>query len=87
MSSTTISAPQQGDKQTRTAAPKPSNRGMWLPYLGIALIIIYCLAPFYWMITSALRRPNDTFSTRIFPAPASKLVIWPKAWSKTHEMT
>jgi multiple sugar transport system permease protein len=69
---TTISAPQQDGARAKAPKPvKPSNRGMWLPYLGITLIIIYCLAPFYWMIASALRRPNDTFSTSVIPAPAS----------------
>ena len=29
-----------------------------------ALIIIYCLAPFYWMIVSSLRRTADIFETR-----------------------
>ncbi|MBV9922714.1 MAG: carbohydrate ABC transporter permease [Pseudonocardia sp.] len=40
-------------------------------YVGIAFIIIYCLAPFYWMLVSALRRPTDQFSIAPFPAPIS----------------
>jgi len=44
---------------------------MWLAYLGIALIIIYCLAPFYWMLVSSLRRPQDTFETDLVPTPLS----------------
>ncbi len=40
-------------------------------YLGIAAIVVYCLAPFYWMIVSALRRPSDQFSNSPFPAPIS----------------
>jgi multiple sugar transport system permease protein len=47
------------------------NYGMYGAYLGIALIIIYCLLPFYWMIVTALRRPTDTFSIAPFPAPPS----------------
>jgi multiple sugar transport system permease protein len=68
---TTVGAPQQGAAQTRPKSPKASKRGMWLPYLGIGLIIIYCLAPFYWMIVSALRRPSDTFDTSLIPTPVS----------------
>lgn len=73
---TGISAPQQGatkerPDRVRGNLGKPSSRGMWLPYLGIALILIYCLAPFYWMIVSALRRPTDTFDSKVVPAPLS----------------
>ncbi len=45
--------------------------GMYAAYLGIALIIIYCLAPFYWMLVTSLRQPTDTFSIAPIPAPAS----------------
>jgi len=40
-------------------------------YLGIAIIVIYCLAPFYWMVVSALRRPSDQFSNTPIPLPLS----------------
>jgi len=40
-------------------------------YIGIAAIVVYCLAPFYWMIVSSLRRTNDLFSSNILPAPLS----------------
>jgi multiple sugar transport system permease protein len=78
MSSTTVGAPQQGAAQAR--APRPAGRQrkgatggrhMWLAYLGIALIIVYCLAPFYWMLVSSLRRPDDTFETDVIPTPFS----------------
>lgn len=76
--STGISAPQQGEVQARAARSpggtvpvRRSSRGMWLPYLGIALIIVYCLAPFYWMVVSSLRRPNDTFASSVIPSPIS----------------
>lgn len=45
--------------------------GMWAAYVGIALIIIYCLAPFYWMLVTSLRQPSDTFSIAPIPAPVS----------------
>jgi len=44
---------------------------MWLAYIGIALILIYCLAPFYWMVVSSLRRPSDAFQTTLLPRPPS----------------
>ncbi|GAA4209016.1 carbohydrate ABC transporter permease [Actinocatenispora rupis] len=40
-------------------------------YVGIALIVVYCLAPFYWMVVSALRRPADQFSNKLIPWPMS----------------
>lgn len=39
--------------------------------LGIALILIYCLAPFYWMIVSSLRLPTQGRSTELIPNPIS----------------
>jgi multiple sugar transport system permease protein len=47
------------------------NYGMWGAYVGIAAIIVYCLAPFYWMLVTSLRQPSDTFSIAPIPAPAS----------------
>ncbi|MDN0193490.1 carbohydrate ABC transporter permease [Streptomyces sp. S.PNR 29] len=43
----------------------------WLPYTGVALVVAYCLAPFYWMLVSSLRRSTDIFSTSLLPAPLS----------------
>jgi len=43
----------------------------YLYYLGIAVIVVYCLAPFYWMVLSALRRPSDQFSNSFIPDPMS----------------
>jgi multiple sugar transport system permease protein len=40
-------------------------------YAGIAGIVVYCLAPFYWMLVSSLRRPSDQFSNDPLPAPPS----------------
>ena len=40
-------------------------------YVGIGVIIIYCLAPFYWMIVSSLRRPADIFERSPLPRPPS----------------
>jgi multiple sugar transport system permease protein len=43
----------------------------WLLQLGIVVIVIYCLAPFYWMVVSAFRRPNDQGENSWFPSPVS----------------
>jgi multiple sugar transport system permease protein len=38
-----------------------------LPYVGIAAVVLYCLVPFYWMVVSAFRRPQDQFDNSIVP--------------------
>ncbi|MFF6801191.1 ABC transporter permease subunit [Streptomyces sp. NPDC012616] len=43
----------------------------WLLYLGVAAVVAYCLAPFYWMLVSSLRRTSDIFDTSLLPAPVS----------------
>lgn len=40
-------------------------------YLGVGAIVVYCLAPFVWMIISSLRRTSDIFSMDPLPQPAS----------------
>ncbi|MCT2587810.1 carbohydrate ABC transporter permease [Actinophytocola gossypii] len=41
---------------SRTGTPRGRR---WLLQLGIVIIVVYCLAPFYWMVVSAFRRPNE----------------------------
>jgi multiple sugar transport system permease protein len=36
-------------------------------YLGIAVIVIFCLAPFYWMVVTAFRDVGFTFDTTPWP--------------------
>jgi len=40
-------------------------------YSGIAFIVIYCLAPYYWMVVSSFRRTSDIFSLSPIPQPFS----------------
>ncbi|TDC98969.1 carbohydrate ABC transporter permease [Saccharopolyspora terrae] len=40
----------------------------WLPHVGVAVIVLYCLAPFYWMAATAFRRPSDQFDLSPLPA-------------------
>jgi multiple sugar transport system permease protein len=41
------------------------------PFLGIVVIVAYCLAPFYWMVVSSFRRSNDIFDSSALPSPWS----------------
>ncbi|MCI6575084.1 MAG: carbohydrate ABC transporter permease [Actinomycetaceae bacterium] len=38
---------------------------------GIVLIVIFCLAPFYWMIVSSLRPARDIFDVTLWPKTVS----------------
>ncbi|MFD8392477.1 carbohydrate ABC transporter permease [Streptomyces sp. NPDC059680] len=46
------------------------RRGRLL-YVGVAAVVAYCLAPFYWMLVSSLRRTSDIFDTSLVPSPVS----------------
>nr|WP_052462770.1 carbohydrate ABC transporter permease [Nigerium massiliense] len=39
--------------------------------VGMGFIILYCILPFYWMIVSSLRLPEDGRSTDLVPNPPS----------------
>jgi len=56
------------------AREKPSGKarvGMIASYVGMALIVLYCILPFYWMIVSSLRDPSQGRSTQFIPNPVS----------------
>lgn len=50
---------------------KGGTTGKILVGLGMAFILVYCLAPFYWMIVSSLRLPSEGRSTELIPNPIS----------------
>ena len=52
------------------AAEAPWYR-RWLPLIGVAVIVLYCLVPFFWMVVSSLRRPTDQFDNSVIPSPIS----------------
>jgi multiple sugar transport system permease protein len=69
---TTTGAPPAGGQTVPTRkVGSTSGWRSYLPYVGIAAIAIYCLAPFYWMLVSSLRRTADIFDNSPFPTPPS----------------
>ncbi|WP_079132302.1 carbohydrate ABC transporter permease [Streptomyces nanshensis] len=38
---------------------------------GVVAVAAWCLAPFYWMLVSSLRRPADIFDVSLWPSPVS----------------
>ena len=57
------SAPAAVARSTRKKTPWS---GVWAT-VGIGFIVIYCLAPFYWMIVSSLRPDQDIFENSWWP--------------------
>ncbi|MDO5645701.1 MAG: carbohydrate ABC transporter permease [Dermabacter sp.] len=73
-----MSAAPQSAPGTTEARPAPiaakakSNRGAKIIVgVGVAIILVYCLAPFYWMLVSSLRLPTEGRSTELIPNPIS----------------
>ena len=60
---TTSSPAAQGVAQNRK---KTSWAGIWST-VGIGFIVIYCLAPFYWMVVSSLRPDSEIFENSWWP--------------------
>jgi multiple sugar transport system permease protein len=78
VSTETPSAPQrsapaetEAPRKVKPTSARTTRYRAWAMYVGIGLIIIYCLAPFYWMIVSSLRRTADIFDPSFFPKPPS----------------
>nr|WP_300340607.1 carbohydrate ABC transporter permease [Actinomyces sp.] len=58
----------------RRLAERPSRRASWgqvASTFGVVLIVIYCLAPFYWMVVSSLRPDTEIFDNSWWPAHPS----------------
>ena len=58
------------------ALQKPSHDSRWwlgtiASFVGMALIVLYCLVPFYWMVISSLRLPTMGLSNDYWPNPIS----------------
>ncbi|WP_149202412.1 carbohydrate ABC transporter permease [Actinotalea subterranea] len=39
--------------------------------VGVALLVVFCLAPFYWMLVSGLKSPTAIFNNDLLPTTAS----------------
>ena len=76
---TTTTPPQTENRLTSEevallAREKPSGKarvGMIASYVGMILIVLYCILPFYWMIVSSLRDPSQGRSVQFIPDPIS----------------
>jgi len=69
-STTSVEAPSRSaaaGTRVRVRRPARLNGAVVRSYLGIAAIVIFCLAPFYWMIVTAFRDVGYTFDTTPWP--------------------
>lgn len=58
----------------RVAVERPRRKRSWsgiASTVGILFIVIYCLAPFYWMVVSSLRPDTEIFQNTWWPAHPS----------------
>jgi len=65
----TTTATTTGDSKAPAVNSGPRSRigrRVWL-YVGVAVIAIWCLAPFYWMVVTAFRDVGYTFDTTPWP--------------------
>ncbi len=66
-----MSTTTQLTKELRRPSARRERAGNVASTFGILLIVVYCLAPFYWMIVSALRQPKDVFQITWWPTTVS----------------
>jgi len=74
MATTTAESRLSQTEVEQLAHPKPSPKiliGMIASYIGMGLIVLYCIIPFYWMIVSSLRQPTEGRSVELLPNPVS----------------
>ena len=62
----TAKAPPKKRKQ-HSAAPKTP----WYMWIAVAAIVIFCLFPFYWLVSLSLKTGADLSSSSLIPPPSS----------------
>nr|WP_300142813.1 carbohydrate ABC transporter permease [Propionicimonas sp.] len=74
MSTATVSARLTAEELEALNKPQHDWK-YWLSkvgiFLGMTFIILYCIAPFYWMVVSSLRLPTMGRDTSFWPNPVS----------------
>jgi len=70
MASTTTVEPGRAAAATRARTrtrPRGATAAKVRSYIGIVLIVLFCLAPFYWMIVTSFREVDFTFDNTPWP--------------------
>ena len=68
MATTTVDEGTSGAR-TPVSGQKPKSRawGVFRTYFGVAIIVIWGLAPFYWMVVTSFRTVSDTYQLTLLP--------------------
>ena len=67
-STTTVEPGRAAAAEPRVQAKRKGiNWGTVRSYAGITLIVLFCLAPFYWMIVTSFRDVGYTFDNTPWP--------------------
>lgn len=63
----TQAGPSPALARTISRARRAPDWGTIGTYLALAAITIFCLAPFYWMVVTSLKGPDDIFDNSLVP--------------------
>src|SRR3954447_4377875 len=54
--------------KTKTKAPKSKGQGTpWWMWIAVAAIVVFCLFPFYWLVSLSLKTGDDLGSSSLIP--------------------
>jgi multiple sugar transport system permease protein len=69
MEAATSTAPPQVATRTRTKRKSRAGgpRTPWWMWIAVAAIVVFCLFPFYWLISISLKTGNDLQSSSLIP--------------------
>ena len=59
---------EQAGTRTRTKAKKPQKAGTpWWMWIAVAAIVVFCLFPFYWLVSMSLKTGADLSESKLIP--------------------
>jgi multiple sugar transport system permease protein len=67
-SAQTTPAPSAATTPRQYRKPKGRTAAMVRTYLGVAIIVVWGLAPFYWMVVTSFRDVGYTFDNTLYPS-------------------
>jgi multiple sugar transport system permease protein len=67
MSATAVGAPTSTGPGTTPAVQKPSNWPVIGNFAAIGVILLWCLAPFYWMFVMSIRDKSKPYDSTLYP--------------------
>src|SRR3954452_9619858 len=53
--------------RTKSKAARNKDRVPWWMWVAVAVIVLFCLFPFYWLINISLKNGVDLQSSRLIP--------------------